>query len=241
MLVNDLVVLGNAVPDEISDRRKPICTAGYSPKHGLMRVYPVPPSASMKRWNVVEVQLKKNPQDTRVESWKIVGSKSEWDNLDSKIIHRDKLNRKKQIGLLEELFGKFGADCVQDLNYKRVSLGLIKPKVLGHQFKRRKNRSSTVQTTLLSQDLFLTIRNYEFQPRIQYRCSGCKSKSPHDQQLLEWGIYEWMRKHPDNKEQAWTNMRIDDPAYEKMFLVGNMARHRSSFMIVSVFRHKVGD
>ena len=241
MLVNDLVVLGNAVPDEISDHRKPVCTVGYSPKHGLMRVYPVPPSASMKRWNVVEVQIQRNPQDTRAESWKIVGSKSEWDNLDSKIIQRDQLNRKKQIDLLTELFEKFGVDCVQDLNDKRISLGLIKPKVLGYQFKKRKNHQSTVQTTLLSEDLFLTIRNYEFQPRIQYRCSGCKSKTTHDQQLLEWGVYEWMRKNPNKMEQVWENMSFTKPTYEKMFLVGNMARRRSSFMIVSVFRHKVGD
>lgn len=239
MIVDDLVMLGNSVPEEISDYRKTVCTVGYSPKHGLMRVYPVPPYALMRRWDVVEVQLEKNPADTRGESWKLTGSKAEWDRLDSKIVRRGALSRKQRISLLGELFEKFGVDCVKDLNDKRISLGLIRPTVLGRRFENRKNYQPQVQITLSSEEPFLTGHNYEFQPRIQYRCSGCKSKTSHDQQLLEWGIYEWMRKHPDNKEQVWANMNIDDPAYEKMFLVGNMARHRSSFMIVSVFRYKV--
>jgi len=95
--MDDLVVLGNAVPDEISDHRKTVCTAGYSPKHGLIRVYPVPPGTSMKRWHVVEISLERNPQDTRVESWKIQDSKAEWDKLKFKITDHDQLTRKQRI------------------------------------------------------------------------------------------------------------------------------------------------
>jgi len=193
----------------------------------------------MKRWHVVEIPLEKNPQDTRDESWKIQGSKTEWDKLKFKITDHDQLTKKQQINLLNELHGKFGADCVQDLNERKVSLGFIKPQGLEPRLEKRKQQEKGVQTTLFSKDLFLTVHNYGVQPRMKYRCSGCKSKSPHDQQILEWGFYEWMRKNPSNVEQVWHNSHIGESGYDTSFLVGNMFLHRSSFMIISIFRHKI--
>ena len=85
LVIDDLLVLGNAVPDIISDSRVTVCTAGWSPTRGLVRVYPVPPASNMRRWNVVKVPLERNPRDSRAESWKIQGSKSEWDRIAEKI------------------------------------------------------------------------------------------------------------------------------------------------------------
>lgn len=236
--MDDLVVLGNAAPDEISDSRRTVCTAGYSPKHGLVRIYPVPPQAKMHRWNVVSMPLERNPQDTRAESWKVQGSKAEWSRLGEKIQVIGKLTRPKQIDLLSRMYKEFGVNCVQDLNDRRCSLGIVKPNIIKSWMADRKNYNPSVQSTLDSDALFLTIHNYQKQPRIQYTCSSCRSTNPHDQQLLEWGIYEWMRKNPANQEQGLANMRIANPNFDKYFLVGNAAQHRNSFMVISVFRFK---
>ncbi len=237
--IDDLIVLGSAAPDEISDNRKTVCTAGYSPKYGLIRVYPVPPGTPMKRWDVVEIPLERNPQDTRNESWKIQGSKSEWDKLRFKITVHETLSRSKWIALLNDMHKKYGVECIQDLNDERSSLGFIKPREFQQRFEKRKKHERNVQTTLFSQEPFLTIHNYDVQPRMTYRCSGCKSKNPHDQQILEWGVYEWIRKNPDKIEQVWKNLHIGESGYDTSFLVGNMFLHRSSFMIISIFRHKI--
>lgn len=66
--VDDIVILGNAVPDEISDNRKTVCTAGYSDELGLVRIYPVPPDAELIRWALVGIDLERNPKDNRKES-----------------------------------------------------------------------------------------------------------------------------------------------------------------------------
>ena len=237
--MDDLIVLGNAVPDEISDYRKTICTACYSPTHGLIRIYPVPPSAPMKRWNLVEIPLEKNPRDTRTESWKIQGSKSEWDRLQTKITVHDQLNRKAWVSLLDQLEEEFGVDCVKDLNTQRKSLGFIRPKQVEYRFDRRKKQETAVQHTLSSDEPFLTIHNYSVQPRVKYRCLECKADNPHDQQILEWGVYESIRKYPNNMEQMWQNLHLGESGYYNGFLVGNQARHRTSFMIISVFRYKI--
>jgi hypothetical protein len=237
-VMDDIVVLGNAAPDEISDNRFTVCTAGFSPTHGFLRIYPVPPRAPMSRWKVVKIPLVKNPRDTREESWKIQGSKDEWSNLHRRIQVQRELDRNEQIALLEDLHERFGVNCVKDLNDQRLSLGMIKPTIHGYRFEERVKYDPTVQTTLDSVQQFLTIHNYKEQPRIRYRCgTGCKSKEPHDQQLIEWGAYELMRK--EKKEKLWDSLRLNDPAYDISFLVGNQSLYRNSFMIISVFRFKM--
>lgn len=238
---DDCVVLGQAVPDEISDTRFTVCTAVYSPRYGLLRIYPLPPNAKFKRWNVMELPLERNPKDTRSESWKVQGSKAEWDTLPSKLRTVDSLKTKAdKLKLLDKLHAEYGVGCVEDLNERKVSLGFVKPEILGYGFVERESYDPSVQTTLFSSTMFKTIQNYPLQPRIKYRCSDCKSKNPHNQQVIEWGFYEWMRNNPKKEEQVWENLGIGQEGWEiKSFLVGNQFLYRSSFMIISVFRFKV--
>jgi hypothetical protein len=239
IVVDDCIVLGNAVPDIISDNRYTICTAGYSETYGLIRIYPIPPNANMNRWNIMEIPLERNPKDKRNESWKVQGSKNEWSSLSDKIKFLTKLSSKsKQIDLIDKLYEKYGVNCVQDLNRDRLSLGMIRPTISGHELVERPNYTTDVQTTLDYVSLFLTRQNYKFIPKIKYRCSDCKSKQPHNQQVIEWGFYEWMRRYPDKLEGMWDNARIDDPSYDKTFLVGNQNLYKTSFLIISIFRFK---
>ncbi|MEX2723145.1 MAG: hypothetical protein Q6367_004565 [Candidatus Freyarchaeota archaeon] len=77
---------------------------------------------------------------------------------------------------------------------------------------------------------------YPIIPRIKYQCDNCKAKNPHDQQVIEWGFYEWIRKNPDKSEQVWENARIYSPTHEIFFFVGNLFRYRNKFLIISVLR-----
>ncbi len=240
ILIDDLVVLGNAVPDVISDSRITVCTAGFSKKHGLIRIYPVPPRSHMKRWNVVTVPLERNSKDTRSESWKIQGSKSEWTQIASKIELNDVVDSKeKKLDLLENLSERFGASCIEELNSKKVSLGIIKPQIISHGFEKRTDYEGTAQATLGVEKPFLTIKNYPLKPVITYRCPDCRAQGPHHQQVVEWGIYEWVRQNPNRADEAWDNLHIGEENYYTSFLVGNMALHRNSFMIISIFRLKL--
>lgn len=240
--IEDFLVLGNAVPDELRDGRKTVCVAGYSKEHGLVRIYPVPPKAPMKRWNILEVPVERNSQDSREESWKIQGSKSEWNILPDKIRLRDRIDsRERQIALLDKLNkSEYAYDCIDEINSKKKSLGIITPKIIKCFFESREKFDPSVQLTLSSDEPFRTIKSYPEQPRILYRCSNCKSKNPHDQQVVEWGIYEWMRQNPKDKDKVWENLHIGEKGYRTSFLVGNQVLHRNSFLIISIFRHKLG-
>lgn len=236
MIIDDLVVLGNVAPDFLSDSRITVCTAGFSKKHGLVRVYPVPPQTPMNnRWNIVEVPVERRAQDKRIESWKLQGSKSEWHNLPSKIKRIGTVKESDRVALLEMLFRRYGVNCVEDLNDAKRSLGFIKPNVLGYELREREDYEPSVQLQLGSDERFLTIKNYKLKPMIRYRCSDCKIKNPHNQQVVEWGVYNWMRKFPDKSNQVWDNLGLTRMDNERMFLVGNMFLHPNSFIIISFY------
>ena len=236
----DLIVLGNAVPDEISDHRKTVCTVAFSEEHGLIRIYPVPPNAPMKRWNVVSLPLERNIKDSRQESWKIQRSNTEWNTLSDKIDVQRHLSRREWVALIKRLKKNHSYGCIEDINDKRLSLGIIIPKIIDKKLEKRKGVDPTVQTTLINDKLFMTIKNYAVRPVISYSCPNCRTqKHQHSQGVLEWGVYEWLRNNPNNKEQIWDNLHIDELGYDLVFLVGNMNLHRSSFMIISIFRYKI--
>lgn len=233
----NIIVLGNAVPDEISNDRKAVCAVAYSEEFGLIRLYPVPPRGSISRWEIISVPLERNPQDSRIESWKIQGSKSEWLKLHEKIETVGKLPDKDRIPFLKKLTEKFGYGCIADMNEKKVSLGIIVPDILGTYFEDKEN-DPTIQSTLTNDTLFMTYQNYKKRPKIRYRCPKCKSKKYHDHGIYEWGAYEFMRKYPGKEEQVFDALKLKDSAFKKTFLVGNMNLHRNNFLVVSVFRYK---
>ena len=88
--------------------------------HGLIRIYPVPPYSPMKRWNVVSLPLERNTKDSRDESWKIQGSKTEWETLSDKIIVKRKLSRKEWVELITYLKENHSYGCIEDINDKKI-------------------------------------------------------------------------------------------------------------------------
>lgn len=231
MIVNDLVILGRGAPDRMRDGRITVCTAGYSPSKGFVRVYPTRLDSPCRMWNIVEVPLEKNPQDTRTESWKIEGSKDEWVNLGDKIKVIGLVERQERLDLITNLVD----GCIKDINSKKRSLGIIKPNIINRYFSKRISHDPSIQLRLDGRELPKTKKQYPKVPRFTYRCSDCKC-SKHDQQLLEWGAYEWIRKNPEKREQIWENLLLDSPKHMIFFFVGNQAFHRKSFVVITVLR-----
>jgi len=119
-------------------------------------------------------------------------------------------------------------------------LGIVKHKIVKAYFDQRTDYDSKIQTTLLGEEMFKTIKNYPIQPRIRYKCERCKNTNGHNQQVLEWGVYEWIRKHPDNIDQVWNNLGLFSDKSQIFFFVGNQFLHRTSFMIIKIISLPLG-
>jgi hypothetical protein len=231
-VIDDLIVLGRAVPETIKNGRTTICTAGHSKSLGFVRIYPTKHTSPLTQWSIVKVPVERDPRDTRRESWKIQGSKYEWDTLDKKIECVGKLEREDRLNLIANL-----ADgCIRHVNDEKRSLGIVKPTIEERYFSNTADYDPSIQTTLFGPPPPKSKSQYPKIPRIRFRCSDCKAEKSHDMTVLEWGFYEWLRKNPDNIEQVWENALLDSPDHEIFFLLGNMLRYRNAFLIISVLR-----
>jgi hypothetical protein len=129
-LIDDLIILGRACPEPIKDGRITVCLGGYSQALGFVRIYPTRTDMAWRQWDIVRVEVEKDDRDTREESWKIAGSRTEWENLSSKIKVVDKFPRSKR----RDLIANLADDCVQDINEAHRSLGIVKPNILRRYF-----------------------------------------------------------------------------------------------------------
>jgi len=232
-VIDDLIILGRAVPETIRNGRTTICTAGYSPSLGFIRIYPTKHTSPLNRWNIVKVPVERDPRDTRMESWKIQGSKREWSRLNEKIEPVGKFNKKEdQLHLIANLTDC----CVKDVNDEKRSLCIVKPAIKECYFCPEENYDPFIQKTLFGPPPPKSKKQYRKFPKIKYNCSECKMEHYHDQTVLEWGFYEWFRKNPDKIEQVWDNALLDSPDHEIFFFVGNMLRYRNAFLIISILR-----
>jgi hypothetical protein len=240
--IDDFVLLGRACPEPLKDGRVTVCAAGWSAKLGFVRLYPTRPDSGWKKWDILQLPVERNPRDTRRESWKIAGSASEWENLNEKVQVVGHWDTKRRLDLIANLTDP----CIQFLNARRYSLGIIRPlQIHKAYFANNPLHGQTHQLalpTLTDLDKWDVKRDFPEEPRLTYTCEDCQAKGgQHDQQLLEWGVYEWCRKNPQNIEQVWDNLGLRDSKSQHYFLVGNQSSHRSSFMVIDVLRLPLGE
>ncbi|MEP7290800.1 MAG: hypothetical protein ABI835_03405, partial [Chloroflexota bacterium] len=227
-----------ACPEPLKDGRVTVCLAGWSNDYGFIRIYPTRTDTNCHTWDVIKLDVERNERDKRLESWKIVGSKGEWETLSDKI---EVVGDIKSPDKRRNIIGNLTDSCVNVINDAHRSLGIIKPsEILKTYFQENDDYGQLMQLGLPGMtelDSVKVKRDFQYEPRITYRCPVCQTQGKqHDQQILEWGFYEWFRKEPDKKEQVWENARFYRDDTDIYLLVGNQAAHRTSFMVISVLR-----
>jgi hypothetical protein len=85
-----------------------------------------------KRWDVVRVPVERNERDTREESWKIQGSRTEWDSLASKI---EVVGQVSSGDERLNIAGNLTDNCVSVINGQLRSLGIVRPQVIKTYFR----------------------------------------------------------------------------------------------------------
>lgn len=210
MILDDGIILGSSYIYHLKDGRECRCSAGYSPSMGFFRLYPVNGySNKIKMWNIIETPIEKNWNDWRHESWRVPDHRTPV-YADSKVKVLGHLSKEERINLLKKLT----STCPAKLNEKKVSLGIVKPKILDWGLE-------------------------EGKPYVRYSCLPlCFCGSTHHQQILDWGAYEWMRKQPEKSNQIFENYHFGEPDWNHYFLLGNSYRAPKSFMVISVIRWK---
>lgn len=217
MILEDFVMLGRTAPEESKKHGLVVCSAGYSKElRQFIRIYPISMFDSIPRWSICRVKVRRNPGDSRDESWRID------DEYPIEII--GKADKNVEYDWLESV----AADSIAEMNEKRKSLAIIKPE--GMQFRFDGLRHGAERQLQLIEGG----KPEELRPRVKFRDAA----GAHDLQIRDWGCRMFLEKYPERDYQLWDALNLTKDNYEHLFFVGNMANHRNNWLVISVVSRK---
>lgn len=232
MEIKNLVILGRSAPEPIKDGRHTVCLAGWwLNKDQFVRIYPTKMNSDVRRWDIINVPVVHDrSHDPRQESYKIEGSKKEWNVLEQKIEKVGRYNRKQRLHLLANI----PKTCTVSLNDNNDSLGLIKPTKINAYLEKNGSDSRVIDERIYSKN------DYPYKLRLRYQHNNCSLKGDyHDQHCIEWGIYRfWDKCEGEEYDKVINNLQLSNNNYTKYFLIGNQRYRFNSFLVISVLRFK---
>ena len=131
-----------------------------------------------------------------------------------------------------ELLAEFVVESIRDANERRLSLAILSP-LYEPLLRFDHNRNSPESPWLrLFDDSVPQVteghRRFAFTPRLEFADAG----GHHSLTLRDWGCFEFLRKHGDERRHELATALHLGP--ESSLLVGNMNHHRTSWLVISV-------
>lgn len=230
MILEDFVFLGTTVPEQMKDGRVVRCSAGYSnERRSLVRVYPISPFAGVHRWDQYRINLEPNPKDSRAESYKLKGDRSDPDALTRRLVEEGKTGCVQRPDWLASI-DRYRVPSIAYMNDRRMSLGIIKPDLHDHSFEYDEAADEAVMAFpgMEAERPEWGRRSFPRRPRIQFSDEDGR----HDLSLNEHGVYEWIRKG-NAPERVFDNLHFAATDYDVRLLVGNLANQRTAWVVIA--------
>jgi hypothetical protein len=232
LTIDDFVMLGKTVPEPTRrDGRVFVCSAGISPTlRSLVRVYPLARPNTPPRWSVSAVQLVRNPDDSRLESFKLAGDRSPGAH--------ERINNSFAISSIcppsarADLLARYVVGSIPEANDKRLSLAVVHPDELELTFEHNPESPDSPLLTLFDINPRPTegSKRFAYVPRLRFRDVDRVNHLA----LRDWGAFEFMRKQGDDHRFDLAGALHLDPTCS--LLVGNHNQHRNSWLVISVLR-----
>lgn len=229
----DYTLLIQTVP-EVSKKDGSVytCTVGYSPQKGWIRVYPMPYNKGLKRWNTYRINVEKNKQDSRAESWKLssYSRHEQWKNFNQDV---------ELVGSIREADRKYmkalmlnnTMQAISQLNKDRRSIGFLYVQKAHAYWDVNENYVNPHQL-LLFQDIQedydpYTKQDKQFHSRIKFM----DQDGTHNLMLNNWQYY-MAQINFGHKPEAFRYIN-NDP---QILMLGNMFSYRNTWIVLESFR-----
>ena len=234
MLAERFVMLGKTVPEQSSDGRIMVCSAGYDMElRTLLRIYPLAMEDAPRQWSISSVRLERNPQDSRHESWKLADERrtTQHHAVNSSFMRHEHLSIQEPYRLLEHTF----VSSIAEANDRRLSLAMIAPvgtPVLNLEW--HDDHPDAPQLQLFEGHNVLGRKvtdRFPCLPRLRFRDDA----GEHNLQLRDWGLFELMRKRNayDESLQPYLAGALKLSA-DSCLLVGNLSNQRTVWLVIGV-------
>lgn len=227
-----------------------VCCAGLDiDRLRWVRLYPIPfrdldSDKQFKKYSIIEAKCRKADNDLRPESYRI---QSESIKILEYLGTDDRWEKRKN-AVLRSTITTF-CQIIEDQKVKNTSLGLIKPKDVSFEFKKRPPEDIKKRTRAYAQPGIFDkqkeeIEEIPFHFYYRFRCVSESNCPGHNLSIIDWEINQafrtWRVKYQDEKvllrkiEEKW--LRIADPTRSDVyFYVGNLHRFQNVFTVLGVF------
>jgi len=230
-----------------------VCTAGVREDGGFIRLYPVnfryrPYSQQYKKYNWIEVEIKKNLKDPRPESFipqgeitvlgEPIKTTANW------------AERKKHV-----LRNYSASMCeLNGMSQKQISLAVVKPRIVKDFVIEKTDRSWKPQIEARMRQLRLFGPDRKPLEKVPYKFSydflcemaGCKG---HKMMIEDWEVYElYRRMRDDYHDEAIACQKVKDKFYGEIcredkdtyFFVGTVLKHGTWIILGTFYPKKSG-
>lgn len=222
MIISDFLCLGRTVPVKSKKYGHKICMAGWSSEmRSLVRIYPLPVVNNIRVNGTYQIEVERNPKDSREESWRLVDG-----GFLEKVSVGDSTKTKKVVSGIKH-------STINQLNTDRKSLGIVSSGDCTGEFSTRHNQMLDQKSLFDFDEQKFGDEAVSLIPYIMFDDKGTTRRI----QIREIGCYEWLRKNTSSPYSLWDNLRIG-PGYETALLVGNMSSIRTSWLIIKSWSWK---
>jgi hypothetical protein len=231
MRLDDFIVLGRTVPEASQRYGTRVCMVGYSEELGkALRVYPLLIDAPLKSRHQATLELTRNSDDNRRESYKLRDAVTS--------IYGVSAQPFWSTGQVCDLADKMHYTSIADLNRQKASIGFVT--LLGTptlHFISREESPQGPQMDLFEefvQDLrttnFWAGKDYPQVPYVTFQ----DATGLHTLQLREWGTFEYLRKHQFVGDGLDKALHLHTAGEQWYALVGNMAHRRNVWLVIQL-------
>lgn len=223
--LSGFVMLGTTVPEPSKrDDRIYVCSAGWHPDLGLIRIYPLGRTGAPRRWDVCDIEVERNPSDSRAESWRIAGDRHD-PYINARFRKTGTVTPSKRAALLDD---KRIPRSIAQANEQKKSLALIHPEHITFDLDHNPDSPDSPQLWLFEDGLPPKegAKRFPYIPRLYI-----DGDAQHSLQLRDWGVYEWMRKQPGREREIPAALHLGP---KSVLLVGNINTHRNTWLAIAV-------
>ncbi len=249
-----VLIWGKTYPELSNLYGETVCTAAVRGDGTPVRLYPVPLrylKTGYKLYDWIEAPICKSAKDSRPESFKIEAEKirkvgeiptdqSGWAGR-SELMFKNKSWQFGNVGELKEAQRSTGRSLgvVTPGSIEKIYADYKKP---DERDKHEQKAAAIHGQTMLFQEEYKELAFRPFDIKIKWRCDPKCSEcinNPHDMTVLDWGLLELARRAEWNPADAISRMEeISGPDHDFRLFLGNLKRHRTSFLPVGMWYPK---
>lgn len=253
-----ILITAKTYPSLSKKYEETVCTAGIELGEeqrpaAWVRIYPIPfryedNSKKFKLYSVIEAEVEKDLNDSRLESYKIINDQYE--------VTGGPLDTKKNWEKRKQVLFPLLQKSLEEIKTNNQSIGVIKPREIISIFHQEgeKDWSDSQSYGLAQQNLFKKKKPLDkvpFRFYYQFKCNDESCKG-HKLSVIDWGTLELYRKMyaeapPGSDKEKYAIKKVIykleyfSKETDLHFIVGNQKLHRNSFMIIGLFYPKKED